>query len=205
MKIVFANQKGGVGKSTLALLFAYYLVKIEKKKIFFIDMDFQKSVYTKYEQSLILSNSPLYEVESINIQDYDCVKKIVTNSDTIIIDLAGTLNNEGLIEIFEDADIIICPFAYDDLSSTSTLDFAYIIKRINQHVPIVFIPNRLRQTVKYETIEKVKNVLSHYGEVTEPITEKIDFQRINMFEIPEKIIEIIAPVFDLISKKFLTI
>lgn len=41
--IAFANQKGGVGKSTLATQFAFYLAIRKSKKVLFIDMDAQAS------------------------------------------------------------------------------------------------------------------------------------------------------------------
>ena len=42
-KIVFANQKGGVGKSTLCILFANYLA-YKKQDVCIIDTDLQKTI-----------------------------------------------------------------------------------------------------------------------------------------------------------------
>ena len=42
-KIVFANQKGGVGKSTLCILFANYLAW-KGKSVCIIDTDLQKTI-----------------------------------------------------------------------------------------------------------------------------------------------------------------
>ena len=42
-KIVFANQKGGVGKSTLCILFANYLAA-KGKDVCIIDTDLQKTI-----------------------------------------------------------------------------------------------------------------------------------------------------------------
>ena len=41
--IAFANQKGGVGKTTLAVQLAYYLQLRKNKKVLFVDMDAQGS------------------------------------------------------------------------------------------------------------------------------------------------------------------
>ena len=41
--LVFANQKGGVGKSALAVQFAYYLSEILKKRVLVIDFDHQRN------------------------------------------------------------------------------------------------------------------------------------------------------------------
>ena len=42
-KVVFANQKGGVGKSTLCILFANYLAS-KGKDVCIIDTDLQKTI-----------------------------------------------------------------------------------------------------------------------------------------------------------------
>ena len=42
-KVVFANQKGGVGKSTLCILFANYLAA-KGKSVCIIDTDLQKTI-----------------------------------------------------------------------------------------------------------------------------------------------------------------
>lgn len=39
--LVFANQKGGVGKSAIAVQLAYYLAEVKKQRVLFIDLDHQ--------------------------------------------------------------------------------------------------------------------------------------------------------------------
>ena len=41
--LVFANQKGGVGKSALAVQFAYYLALDEEKRVIVLDLDHQRN------------------------------------------------------------------------------------------------------------------------------------------------------------------
>jgi chromosome partitioning protein len=41
--VVFANQKGGVGKSTLAVLFAHWLVDKRRQRVCFIDLEDQRN------------------------------------------------------------------------------------------------------------------------------------------------------------------
>ena len=48
MIITFGTQKGGAGKTTLAIAFANYLA-LQDKKINVFDFDFQKSFYHKWE------------------------------------------------------------------------------------------------------------------------------------------------------------
>lgn len=48
MKITFANQKGGVGKTTLSILLANYLALEKKEEVIIIDMDDQRTVFDKW-------------------------------------------------------------------------------------------------------------------------------------------------------------
>ena len=49
--IVFANQKGGVGKTTICTLFANYLAQ-KNKDVLVIDADLQKSIFTQREMDV---------------------------------------------------------------------------------------------------------------------------------------------------------
>ncbi len=51
IKVVFANQKGGVGKSTLCMLFANYL-SWKRKPVCIIDTDLQKSIMMQRQKDL---------------------------------------------------------------------------------------------------------------------------------------------------------
>ena len=58
MLIVFANQKGGVGKSTLALLFSDYL-GMAGYRCRVLDCDKQQSIFEKYLLDLTFEGIPL--------------------------------------------------------------------------------------------------------------------------------------------------
>lgn len=49
--IVFANQKGGVGKTTLCTLFANYLAEI-KQPVLVIDCDGQQTIFEKRQADI---------------------------------------------------------------------------------------------------------------------------------------------------------
>ena len=66
--IAFANQKGGVGKTTLCILFADYLAW-KKKDVVLLDADDQRSVTTKREKDVeFFGEEPPYEVQHVGIQ-----------------------------------------------------------------------------------------------------------------------------------------
>jgi len=116
MIILFANQKGGVGKSTLAVLFANYLSLVQNKEVVIFDMDNQRSIYNKVQAALVLENKPLYEVEAAEMEQFTTINEIVREKEGLItiLDVAGNIENDSLIPIFKGVDLIICPFAYDE-------------------------------------------------------------------------------------------
>jgi len=205
MIILFANQKGGVGKSTLAVLFANYLSLVQNKEVVIFDMDNQRSIYNKVQAAQVLENKPLYEVEAAEIEQFSTINEIVREKEELItiLDVAGNIENDSLIPIFKGIDLIICPFAYDEFSVGATIDFAEVVRTLNEKANIVFVPNRIKTNVKYETLESVNKVLLNFGAVTRPLPERIDFQRITTFETPPSIIHAVSPVFDLIFNEFI--
>ncbi len=48
--VVITNQKGGVGKSTLAALLAWWLLEKEKARVAVVDLDSQKNLTGTFAQ-----------------------------------------------------------------------------------------------------------------------------------------------------------
>ena len=71
-KIVFANQKGGVGKSTLCILFANYLAW-KKHDVCIIDTDLQKSISMQRRKDMEIYEGveEPYTVQGFDVQDPD--------------------------------------------------------------------------------------------------------------------------------------
>lgn len=205
MIILFANQKGGVGKSTLAVLFSNYLSLAKNKAVTVYDMDFQRSLYNKSQAARILENTPLYDVRASELNQFESIYQVSEKEqgDVHIIDLAGKMDDDNLIPVLQKSDLIICPFCYDEYSVSSTIEYAFVISKINPDKKLVFIPNRVKSNVKYETLESVQEALNNFGPVTGSITERIDFQRITTFDIPPSIIGVIEPVFESIYNEYI--
>jgi chromosome partitioning protein len=205
MIILFANQKGGVGKSTLSVLFSNYLTLSKNKAVKVYDMDFQRSLYNKAQAATVLENEPLYPVEAAELKQFNAIYKSNSREEgqVNVIDLAGKMDDDHLVPVFQKADLIICPFSYDEYSVSSTIEFSFVILKINPKAKLVFIPNRVRRSVKYETMKSVQNALKNFGVVTNSISERIDFQRITTFGIPASIEEVINPVFDSIYNEYI--
>ena len=204
MIILFANQKGGVGKSTLSVLFSNYLTLAKNNMVTVYDMDFQRSLYNKAQTAQVVENQSLYEVEAAELKQFGIIyEKAKTNDHIIIIDLAGKMDDDNLVPVFQKSDLILCPFCYDEYSVSSTIEFSFVITQLNPKAKIVFIPNRVKANVKYETLESVHKALNQFGLVTDRISERIDFQRITTFDIPPSIIGVIEPIFELIYNEYL--
>ena len=81
MIITFATQKGGTGKTTLAIAFANYISVSSKRKINVFDFDFQKSFYHKWKEDELMDIPKLYDVEiieeEIEYRDWETDRKSV--------------------------------------------------------------------------------------------------------------------------------
>lgn len=68
--IAFANQKGGVGKTTLSVLTASWLAQIERKRVLVVDMDAQGSA-----TNVLLRKTPMTSTRSEQLLD-PALKKV---------------------------------------------------------------------------------------------------------------------------------
>jgi chromosome partitioning protein len=197
MIIIIGNQKGGAGKSTLTLLLANYLTIAKKCKVTVIDMDYQQSIWQKYEKAKLLENAEPYEVIAAELDQYPTLYEVFNASpkEVTLIDLPGKLDDDGLIPVFQSADLVICPFSYDELSFDSTILFSVVLGKINPKVKVVYVPNRIKANVKYETQTDVDEQLSNFGVVSAAIPDRIDFQRVNTFNTPLTVYPVIIPAF----------
>jgi len=202
MTILIGNQKGGAGKSTLTLLLANFLALVKSCPVTVIDMDYQQSIAQKFDKAKILENAEPYQVVPASLESYPFLKEILNgnNKDIVLVDLPGKLDDDGLIPVFDSADLVICPFAYDEFSFESTVLFTIVLKKVNPKIPIVFIPNRVKANVRYEIMLEVDEQLSSFGKVAVPLPDRVDFQRTTTFQTPLSVIPLVQPVFEDIYK-----
>ncbi|MGY3055529.1 chromosome partitioning protein [Pedobacter sp. UYEF25] len=205
MVIIIGNQKGGAGKSTLTLLLANYLTLVKKRTVTVIDMDYQQSIAGKYERAKLLENVEPYEVLAASLAHYPVMLSILAKNkeQIVIIDLPGKLDDDGLIPVFQSADLVLCPFSYDEFSFDSTILFSVVLKKINRKVPINYVPNRVKGNVKYEIQSQIVEQLSKFGTVLPALPDRIDFQRTNTFQTPISVYPLIIPLFEKICEDYL--
>ncbi len=114
MIITFATQKGGAGKTTLAIAFANYLSGLTERKLNVFDFDYQKSFYNKWIEDENSNDPKIYDVELLgedNEKPFEDLEKLfeLKDSDEInIFDLAGTLDQK-YSDLLIYSDFIIIP------------------------------------------------------------------------------------------------
>ncbi len=168
-------------------------------------MDYQQSLMSKAEKAKILSGDPPYEVLPASLSQFASIKPVLEKSGdrVVLIDLPGLINDNGLIPVFNSTRLVLSPFSYDAFSVDSTVLFAMVFRKINPKAQLLFIPNRIKNTVKYETRTEVDRVLSKFGHVCPGISDRIDFQRISTVNTPEILYPVVNPILDLIYESYI--
>lgn len=206
MVIIIGNQKGGVGKSMLTLLLANFLTIVKKNKVTVLDLDYQQSLAQRFESAKVLENEPPYEVVSVPLENFPTVLDIIKSNpkEIIIIDLPGKLDDPLLKSVYLSCDMLICPFSYDENTITSTIPFVLAMEKLLKNSkPFVFIPNRIKTGVKYETRDEIDDVLRKFGNLTPSFPDRADFGRATTVYTPVSILPIIQPVFDTIYTQYI--
>jgi len=198
MIIIIGNQKGGAGKSTFALVLANFLTQNRNCPVTLIDMDYQQSVAQKFEKAKILENAEPYQVIPANLESYPYLRDLLCKNEkaVVLIDLPGKLDDDGLIPVFNSADLVICPFAYDEFTFQSTVLFTVVMKRINPKIKMVFVPNRIKSNARYEIMLEVNEQLSKFGKITPVLPDRVDFQRVTTFYTPVTLNPVTIPVLE---------
>lgn len=201
MVIVFANQKGGAGKSTLAMLCANYLSIAKKETVIVLDMDYQKSLLSHFEDAKPLENPEPYQVVDVDLEKFPVAYEVLYSEpgQHIIIDLPGKIDDDRLIPVIEAADVIVIPFHYDKLTFQSTNLFAMIANDLNPDAKKLFVPNLIKSAVKYDLKTAVDSHFSKYGIIAPQVPHKVALQRMTTRHLPPELRSIAEPLFSAIT------
>lgn len=214
-KIVFANQKGGVGKSTLCMLFANYLAW-KKQDVCIIDTDLQKSISMQRRKDMEIyeGQDEPYTIQDFDVQEPELMQQLMDSaSETegfVLFDSPGNVSEDGLVPMFTNADYIICPYEYEEKTLDSTGMFVQVINALKQASPdmeakLFFVPNRI--DVRIGTADELKMwkqtdaIFKQLGTVTPRVTARAALKRINTFEITAAQRDAVKPAFDFMIRR----
>ena len=211
--ITFANQKGGVGKTTLCVTFANYLVT-KGVRVAIVDCDFQHSIIKcrkadikKYDVQYVP-----YDVLSYEANDKKAIISLIEKMhndqslDVVLMDSPGSLQADGLVLMFVNSDIIVVPFHYDLMTVPSTASFLMFIDRLrkavgeNMKAQLFIVPNlhdgRVGKRSELVIWENTRETFCNYGIVTGRIPKRADMERFSTMAALDKQSGIVTPVFE---------
>jgi cellulose biosynthesis protein BcsQ len=186
--IAFCNQKGGVGKSTVAATLASYLHYVTGKNVAIVDCDTgqhslsnfrerEKQTVAKvneYKQMMMTQWERLHKkafpiVESSPRAVMKDVKELLASDvgyDIIMVDLPGSVSTEGVLSTIMNVDHVIVPIVADRFDMQSTLGFAtavmdYMASR-KERMPLkgfLFFWNKVDRRVSTDLFDAYNKIL----------------------------------------------
>lgn len=211
--VTFANQKGGVGKTSLCVTFANYLV-MKGVRVVVIDCDFQHSILKCRKADLKHYGEELipYEVWSHEPNSSEAMITLIEKLhndpgiDVVLMDSPGSLKADGLVPMFVNSDIIAVPFHYDLVTVPSTASFLMFLDRLRKAVGsrmkarLFIIPNlhdnRVGKRSELLLWDNTRDTFSNYGYVTSKIPRRADLQRFSTIAGLDLAQATVTPVFD---------
>ena len=211
--VTFANQKGGVGKTTLCVTFANYLVT-RGVRVVVVDCDFQHSILKcrKADIKKYGVDAVPYDVLAYEANDKQAMTVLMEklhndpSIDVVLMDSPGSLKAEGLIPMFVNSDIIIVPFHYDLVTVPSTASFLMFTDRLRKAAAgqmkarFFIVPNlndgRVGKRSELAIWESARETFSNYGRVTGKIPKRADMERFSTMAALDMQAGIVASVFE---------
>lgn len=162
--IVWANGKGGTGKSTLCILFAHDLTK-NGRPVAVVDADLQQSIFELRQQDLVQNGKGAedapWDVIWADSRRADNIKNVMSTiksfPGTILIDAPGNLDNDNLVPIYDNADLIVCPFKFQQIMINGTKLFADAITSVFPDKRLIFMPNMIDRRKSIEDAQKERD------------------------------------------------
>lgn len=150
ISISFANQKGGIGKSTLTVLAASWLRYVRGLNVLVVDCDFPQNsiIELREREKKTIMQSDAYKLmiqrqfERLQKKAYPVIRSTPENAendvrvflasepepyDVVLYDLPGTMGTKGVIYTISLLDYLFIPMRADRLVMQSTLNFAQTV------------------------------------------------------------------------------
>ncbi len=214
--IVFANQKGGVGKTTLCALFANYLIR-KGKSVIVVDADYQRSLSSQRqdeaESEEFSKLEEPYNIYQFKLDDKENSEKLMEEMKKVegytLIDSPGALTDDALIPLLTKADMIVVPFDYSNIILKSTATFIQVYNKLaqdyNGHAKLVFVPNRIEKGAGFKEEramwEEYDKLFDSIGVLTPKIYKRYNFTRYNTYKISIEDCEAVKDAFNRVIKE----
>lgn len=183
--ILFSNIKGGVGKTTLCAHFTEYLAE-QEFPVAAVDADLQASLSRHRERDVKEDpERPIpWELIKLNTFEKDkvesVVKKLKKVDGIIVVDCPGNLNDNNLSVLFEAADLIVVPMAFDVDTIDATGIFTNVVKKRSK-AKLLFLPNRINvsegKAKELEMRDRTIKDLNRIGKVLPRIKQSVIIKR----------------------------
>lgn len=158
--ISFANQKGGVGKSTATLLAATALSQPPfSYDVVVVDIDPQQSISRRRAYDLEGHEAPLaYDVLTYNFATFaQQVKTLDSRYQIIFLDVPGKLDagagrDSEAIQALQYIDLVLVPVTAGNFGLDATLDYLKAVFAVQQHRPelrLVAFRNKHRERSRH--------------------------------------------------------
>lgn len=170
MIITFGTQKGGVGKTTLAIAFANYISLHTDYKISVLDFDFQKSFFQKWKDDEMLKGDYLYDVVLVDeanealTNDDELLKQLRDSEEIFLFDIAGNIQKK-YSKVLKYSNFIVVPFSYSDVTINSTLVFVNLCKILEIEGEMLFVRNNVDKNGKYLNQIEMDLELQQHGKL----------------------------------------
>lgn len=144
MLLTIANQKGGVGKTTVTTLLAIELKN--KYKIAVVDTDPQSSLFNNVS---IIPNHNI-AIFKQNISDFVNNISLYKEYDIILVDTLPT-TDINIVNLFIISNFVIIPSGANQLDITACLNTIKVLKSINKQYKIIF--NNIKNLNDFQEIK----------------------------------------------------
>lgn len=139
--ISFATQKGGAGKSTLALVLAAPLAIEYGLRVAVVDCDYQQSIVKTRAQVDAANFAELqlrqpaarypYDVFALSLgQVFAFLDEAASAYDLVILDVPGRADSDEVFQVLTACDAVLVPVVADYLDRASTAEFMRLLEVI---------------------------------------------------------------------------